>query len=84
MNKMTPFINELKAKVAGGDGDKEAPHKCGRCLKPASMRCSNCKKVRYCGKECQEAAWKKHTSNLGAASPSSTPRGVSFLHNEGR
>lgn len=36
--------------------------KCNFCysrLKPL-MQCSNCKKVKYCGRNCQKADWKKH------------------------
>ena len=30
------------------------------CQKDGDSRCSRCKKVNYCSKECQKADWKKH------------------------
>ncbi|KAJ6464356.1 hypothetical protein C8R45DRAFT_1023805 [Mycena sanguinolenta] len=36
-------------------------NKCGNgCGKYAGMKCSACKSVRYCGKECQKKDWKSH------------------------
>ena len=34
---------------------------CGHCGKPeGKQRCSRCKVVYYCGRECQQADWKEH------------------------
>lgn len=33
---------------------------CAKCHKPASNRCSGCKKVYYCSGDCQHADWQKH------------------------
>ncbi|KAF8842778.1 hypothetical protein BDN67DRAFT_965161 [Paxillus ammoniavirescens] len=36
------------------------PPLCFVCRKPASAKCSECKMVRYCSKECQRSHWKTH------------------------
>lgn len=41
------------------------PSSCSHCGKQAQegaalLRCSACKQTRYCGAECQKAAWKLH------------------------
>ena len=36
---------------------------CANCGKPSAeglRQCAGCKKVRYCGKECQKIHWKQH------------------------
>ena len=36
---------------------------CARCGKPGAtgmLRCSKCKSVRYCSRECQRSDWKQH------------------------
>jgi hypothetical protein len=33
---------------------------CAVCKRPATSRCSKCKRVWYCGRECQVADWKSH------------------------
>ena len=41
---------------------------CGHCGKPeGKQRCSRCKVVYYCGRECQQADWKEHKKTCGAA-----------------
>ena len=39
--------------------------KCRCCGKAASLRCSKCKKVFYCGKECQARDWPIHKKECG-------------------
>lgn len=33
---------------------------CAYCSKPATKKCSRCKKIHYCSPECQKADWQKH------------------------
>ena len=33
---------------------------CNKCGNPGTLRCSKCKKVYYCSKECQKSDWKTH------------------------
>ena len=33
---------------------------CGSCQTPAITKCSRCKKVFYCNRECQKQHWKVH------------------------
>lgn len=41
--------------------DELSQNSCARCLKAGcETRCSTCKKVYYCGPECQKANWKAH------------------------
>ena len=47
---------------------------CGHCGKPeGKQRCSRCKVVYYCGRECQQADWKEHKKTCGAAPASPEP-----------
>ncbi len=39
--------------------------KCRCCGKAASLRCSKCRKVFYCGKECQARDWPIHKKECG-------------------
>ena len=34
--------------------------KCLNCLKECNLKCSNCKVVYFCNRDCQKNAWKKH------------------------
>jgi hypothetical protein len=36
---------------------------CVVCWKPTTRRCKRCRTVRYCDKECQEAAWQNHKAD---------------------
>ena len=52
---------------------------CGHCGKPeGKQRCSRCKVVYYCGRECQNTDWKEHKKTCGAAParPGQAPRQV--------
>ena len=33
---------------------------CGQCGKPADLKCSKCKQICYCNRQCQGLAWKTH------------------------
>jgi hypothetical protein len=33
---------------------------CAECSKPAQFKCSGCKKIYYCDRECQKINWKSH------------------------
>ena len=53
-------------------------HRCNRCQRPATLRCSRCKQVRYCTNACQVADWKaghkaECTALLGAKTPTGSP-----------
>ncbi|GMH55379.1 hypothetical protein TrRE_jg13600, partial [Triparma retinervis] len=41
--------------------------KCNQCGAPATLRCSRCKTVSYCGASCQKANWKSHKKACKAA-----------------
>ena len=45
-----PELDVLKLSTCGGP-----------CVKPAGLVCSRCRAAYYCSKECQRAAWKKHS-----------------------
>ena len=34
--------------------------KCGKCQKEAFKRCSKCKSIWYCSRECQVSHWPEH------------------------
>lgn len=36
---------------------------CVNCGIPSKLKCTNCKNVFYCTKECQKDHWKKHKNN---------------------
>eukprot|EP00956_Cyclotella_meneghiniana_P024367 scaffold48828_cov75-Cyclotella_meneghiniana.AAC.10 len=44
----------------------DACHNCGDRLKPL-VKCTRCRKVSYCGKECQVANWKDHKAECNYA-----------------
>lgn len=47
---------------------------CAKCGKGgSSMRCSRCRKVRYCSKQCQRQDWGKHKSTCAALSGAGAP-----------
>jgi len=48
--------------MAMGDFMMGGPTSCSNCGNQgaALLRCSACKQTRYCGAECQKAAWKRH------------------------
>jgi hypothetical protein len=55
-----PFWRTLETSEAFGrdDGEKD----CDVCYEPATMKCSACTVVWFCGKVCQKKDWKGHTS----------------------
>ncbi|QQP50817.1 Protein msta_ isoform Alike, partial [Caligus rogercresseyi] len=46
------FIEECDENYDGG--------KCGSCKKETSTKCSGCKKVYYCSKQCHQNDWLYH------------------------
>jgi hypothetical protein len=48
------------ATMLGSADDEPVPHydRCSKCAKPAAKRCSRCKIVKYCSRECQSDHWK--------------------------
>ena len=51
--------------------------KCAKCgTRGAKQRCSTCKAVAYCSKECQRAAWKSHKITCEPPLPPSRPFGA--------
>lgn len=56
-----PEKAELMRMMGGSDGEEIIPDysRCAACTKPnASSRCSKCRVVKYCGRECQTKHWK--------------------------
>ena len=49
---------------------------CANCPKQGKVKCSVCKAVRYCGRECQKAHWKAHKKDCKKKStaPASSPK----------
>lgn len=43
--------------------------KCAKCSKEAFKRCSKCKNVWYCSRECQVADWKEHKPKCAVEAP---------------
>ena len=63
-SKVAAMVNRAAGKATKKQ-DEEAFHKCANCNKQAPRGvsfkvCSRCKKVVYCGRECQEEHWKSH------------------------
>ena len=54
--------------------DKKNPaseDSCGNCRQAdAKQRCSKCKKVRYCNRDCQAADWPRHRARCSSSSTS--------------
>ena len=68
-------VHSLEVGAVKVDSARVRLHECGLCKKKETslgefMNCSRCKKVAYCGRECQKQHWKTHKSNCKAA-----PRG---------
>ncbi|XP_065361632.1 zinc finger MYND domain-containing protein 10 homolog [Calliphora vicina] len=68
----TDLLAELEAKVEEAEKsfeqkssniNDEKVHKCGKCLREAEKKCSNCKMVYYCSRQCQLDDWTKHKHN---------------------
>ena len=62
VEELQPDLNKLCAEVAEtekSDSDTDSPSACGNCLKDGRqfLRCSGCKYVRYCSKNCQVEDW---------------------------
>ncbi|CAM9816964.1 unnamed protein product [Sphacelaria rigidula] len=46
---------------SGGKTIRSTTNSCLKCRKKAAnLRCSRCRKAKYCCKECQRADWKSH------------------------
>ena len=63
--KLQPDLNKLCAEEAESeqsDSDIDSPSGCGNCLKEGGQfpRCTGCKYVRYCSKNCQVEDWPSH------------------------
>lgn len=60
MEELAEYIRDCAAKVKTTSSEK----KCNTCNFEAEqlLRCSNCKKVYYCNRECQITDWKSHKS----------------------
>ena len=54
-------LNEREFGDARGPDDRPASESCAHCgVRGATSRCSRCRKVVYCGRACQAAAWGRH------------------------
>ena len=54
---------DIMVGLIGGQIQEMRRLACGACNHAnAPLRCTACKKVRYCGKECQKAHWNEHKS----------------------
>ena len=51
---------EAAAAAAAAAATAAAEAECGYCGKPAALRCSRCRSVAYCSRECQRAAHPQH------------------------
>ena len=65
VEELEPDLNKLCAEEAESeqsDSDIDSPGACGNCLKDGGQfaRCSGCKYVRYCSKNCQVEDWPSH------------------------
>ena len=67
--------------VSEGQGQEEAEAaavtpttRCYVCGKKSKFRCSKCKQVKYCSRECQRAHWAVHRKECGKARPAA-PKG---------
>lgn len=52
--------NKTTAYLTNGKYTKPMVKQCVVCKNPECMLCSRCKKVYYCGKQCQKLQWKEH------------------------
>ena len=59
----------------------QSHEECANCKKaqPNLKKCGACRKVQYCGKECQRAHWKEHKSNCKESSIAPTITPISIL-----
>ena len=65
VEELQPDLNKLCAEEAESeqsDSDIDSPSACGNCLKEGGHfpRCTGCKYVRYCSKNCQVEDWPSH------------------------
>ena len=65
VEELQPDLNKLCAEEAESeqsDSDIDSPSACCNCLKDGGQfsRCSGCKYVRYCSKNCQVEDWPSH------------------------
>ena len=65
VEELQPDLNKLcvqEAELEQSDSDIDSPNACGNCLKDGGQfpRCSGCKYVRYCSKNCQVEDWPSH------------------------
>ncbi len=67
--------HSMECRAVKADLARVQLHECGLCEKKETscgefMNCSRCKKVAYCGRECQKKHWKVHKRECKAASAS--------------
>ena len=65
VEELQPDLNKLCAEEAESeqsDSDIDSPSACGNCLKEGGQfpRCTGCKYLRYCSKNCQAEDWPSH------------------------
>lgn len=53
-------INNARQEISDSTDDKPAATPCGHCREEASQQCSQCKNMRCCSLECQQADWRFH------------------------
>ena len=54
-------LNEREFGDARGPDERPVSESCAHCgVRGATSRCSRCRKVVYCGRACQAAAWGRH------------------------
>ena len=49
------------------------------CSEPGTLKCGRCKKVRYCGQDCQRSQWSAHKAACKAASKANTPKSNCYI-----
>lgn len=58
------FLSETDRKVSNLVAQEEISRFCAQCSKPnCTKRCSECKNIYYCSKECQKNHWNVHKKN---------------------
>ena len=65
VEELQPDLNKLCAEEAESelsDSNTDSPSACGNCLNEGGQfpRCTGCKYVRYCSKNCQIVEWPSH------------------------
>ncbi|KAF8197116.1 hypothetical protein BJ912DRAFT_1140725 [Pholiota molesta] len=61
--KFLPCSLDALLRIGDDVGKSTAQDVCARCGQPGGLRCSQCSRAKYCGKDCQVADWKAQHKN---------------------